>query len=181
MCCPWACVTLSHKWSGAAVEETNEGHASCGRSLKECNACDNRFQFSSAFEKHTSLHGVQCTLLHIKQHISRSCGFSWKLCSISRNIMELKNCSCKHSGTQFQWMDPCLLQYYTHAVLMSVCVEHRKSDIALDTQRVKVGEYHSAKIKLHVYMDLTLFIQNGGLKEGILVPWWKKKKKKIIR
>ena len=41
--------------------------------------------------------------------------------------------------------------YSTHAVLMAVCVfrevEHCKNDIALDTRRVKVGEYNSANIK----------------------------------
>ena len=61
VCCPWACVTLSHKWSGVGAQETNEGHASCGRSLKECNPCDNRFQFSIAFEKHTSPQCTPCT------------------------------------------------------------------------------------------------------------------------
>ena len=49
---PWPqmCVVPEAVWlcpiSGlVGAEETNEGHASCGRSLKECNLCDNRFQF----------------------------------------------------------------------------------------------------------------------------------------
>ena len=58
---PWPqmCVVPEAVWlcpiSGlVGAEETNEGHASCGRSLKECNLCDNRFQFRRTFQPHTT-------------------------------------------------------------------------------------------------------------------------------
>ena len=146
VCCPWACVTLSHKWSGVCAQETNEGHASCGRSLKECNPCDNRFKFSTAFEKHTSPH-TSCTAA-TSSTFQGLVIFLPKLCPI------YKNGSWKHSRAQFWWTEPCVL---ATAHMRSSCpcafreVEHCKSDIALDdTWRVKVGGYHSAKIKLHV-------------------------------